>query len=125
MKEELDRIRAAGGGEVRYWSGGSLYPGLLDAASAAGLSVNGDWKNPATQRMEARLFGSSPWRPSGGPSAADVTAFAAHSPSGKVVYLPDGAFSRDELADKLNVPSNLLKAALRRSLFEIEQCLTS
>lgn len=97
MKEELDRIRAAGGGDVRYWSGGNLYPGLLDAASGAGLSVNSDWKNPATQRMDMRLFGSSPWRPSGGPSATDLTAFATHSPGGKVVYVPDGAFSRDDL----------------------------
>jgi RNA polymerase sigma-70 factor (ECF subfamily) len=36
-----------------------------------------------------------------------------------------GAFSRDQLADKLDTPANLLKASLRRSLFEIEQCLTS
>jgi len=36
-----------------------------------------------------------------------------------------GAFSREQLAGKLDMPSNLLKAALRRSLFEIEQCLTS
>jgi len=36
-----------------------------------------------------------------------------------------GAFSRDQLALKLDTPSNLLKASLRRSLSEIEQCLTS
>src|SRR5713101_6360674 len=36
-----------------------------------------------------------------------------------------GAFSRDKLALKLNMPANLLKASLRRSLFELEQCLTS
>lgn len=36
-----------------------------------------------------------------------------------------GAFTRDQLAAKLNMPANLLKASLRRSLFEIEQCLTS
>lgn len=36
-----------------------------------------------------------------------------------------GAFSRDELSVKLDVPTNLLRAMLRRSLFEIEQCLTS
>ncbi len=36
-----------------------------------------------------------------------------------------GAFSRDQLAAKLDTPANLLKASLRRSLFEIEQCLTS
>jgi RNA polymerase sigma-70 factor (ECF subfamily) len=36
-----------------------------------------------------------------------------------------GAFSRDQLAEKLDTPENLLKASLRRSLFEIDQCLTS
>jgi RNA polymerase sigma-70 factor (ECF subfamily) len=36
-----------------------------------------------------------------------------------------GAFSREQLASKLDTPANLLKASLRRSLFEIEQCLTS
>ena len=36
-----------------------------------------------------------------------------------------GAVSREQLAAKLNVPANLLKASLRRSLFELEQCLTS
>jgi RNA polymerase sigma-70 factor (ECF subfamily) len=36
-----------------------------------------------------------------------------------------GAFSREQLAQKLDMPANLLKASLRRSLFEIEQCLTS
>lgn len=36
-----------------------------------------------------------------------------------------GAFSRDQLATKLDMPANLLKASLRRSLFELEQCLTS
>jgi RNA polymerase sigma-70 factor (ECF subfamily) len=36
-----------------------------------------------------------------------------------------GAFSREVLAGKLDIPANLLKASLRRSLFEIERCLTS
>ena len=36
-----------------------------------------------------------------------------------------GAFSREQLASKLDLPANLLKASLRRSLFEIEQCLTA
>src|SRR5258708_22846193 len=35
------------------------------------------------------------------------------------------AFSRDQLAVKLDMPANLLKASLRRSLFELGQCLTS
>jgi DNA-directed RNA polymerase specialized sigma24 family protein len=36
-----------------------------------------------------------------------------------------GAFSRDQLATKLDMPANLLKTSLRRSLSELEQCLTS
>jgi RNA polymerase sigma-70 factor (ECF subfamily) len=36
-----------------------------------------------------------------------------------------GAFTREALAARLDMPANLLKASLRRSLFEIEQCLTS
>jgi RNA polymerase sigma-70 factor (ECF subfamily) len=34
-----------------------------------------------------------------------------------------GAFSREQLSVKLDMPVNLLKASLRRSLVEIEQCL--
>jgi RNA polymerase sigma-70 factor (ECF subfamily) len=34
-----------------------------------------------------------------------------------------GAFTREELSIKLDMPVNLLRASLRRSLFEIEQCL--
>src|SRR5437899_2111213 len=36
-----------------------------------------------------------------------------------------GAFSREQLAAKLDLPVNLLRASLRRSLLEIEQCLKS
>ncbi len=36
-----------------------------------------------------------------------------------------GAFSRDQLADKLDIPPAYLKVSLRRSLSEIERCLTS
>ena len=36
-----------------------------------------------------------------------------------------GAFSRDQLAVKLDTSADLLKVSLRRSLSEIEQCLTS
>jgi RNA polymerase sigma-70 factor (ECF subfamily) len=36
-----------------------------------------------------------------------------------------GAFTRDQLAIKLDMPADQLTAALRHSLFEIEQCLTS
>jgi RNA polymerase sigma-70 factor (ECF subfamily) len=36
-----------------------------------------------------------------------------------------GAFTRDQLASKIDMPVDLVRAALRLSLFEIEQCLTS
>ncbi len=36
-----------------------------------------------------------------------------------------GAFSREELSIKLDMPVNLLRASLRRSLSEVEQCLGS
>ncbi len=36
-----------------------------------------------------------------------------------------GAFSREQLAEKLEMPANLLKASLKRSLSEIDQCLTA
>src|SRR6185295_15306969 len=36
-----------------------------------------------------------------------------------------GAFSREQLALKLDTPADLLKLSLRRSLSEIEQCLAS
>ena len=37
-----------------------------------------------------------------------------------------GAFTREQLASKLDdMPVDLVRAALRLSLFEIEQCLTS
>ena len=36
-----------------------------------------------------------------------------------------GAFSREQLAGKLDMPVDLLRASLRRSLLEIEQCLKS
>jgi RNA polymerase sigma-70 factor (ECF subfamily) len=34
-----------------------------------------------------------------------------------------GAFTREELSAKLDMPVNLLRASLRRSLLEVEQCL--
>ena len=36
-----------------------------------------------------------------------------------------GAFSREQLSIKLDMPVNLLRASLRRSLVEVEQCLKS
>ncbi len=36
-----------------------------------------------------------------------------------------GAFSREQLSSKLDMPANLLRTSLRRSLIEVEQCLQS
>lgn len=98
MKEEVGFLRSAGATDVRYWSGGNLYPGLLPAAACAGLSVNSDWKNPHTQTTPLELTGLSPWRPAGGTDGTDVSAFATHDPDGAVVFLPEGLYSREDFA---------------------------
>jgi acetyl esterase/lipase len=99
MKEEIGFIDQAGvKNHVRYWSGGNLYSGILDAASCAGLDVNSDWKNPRTQTTDAKLLGVHPWRPSAGPTASDVSGFAQHDPDGKIIFLPEGNYSRTDFA---------------------------
>jgi len=91
MAEEIDFIRACGvEGPIRYWSGGNLYPGVLEAASAAGLDVYSDWKNPMTQSTLPQLIGVHPWRPVGGTDGFDATAFVEHDPNGAVIFLPPG-----------------------------------
>lgn len=95
MREEIEAIRRAGvTNRIRYWSGGNLYPGVLEAAAQAGLDVMSDHKNPRRQQTDARLLGVHPWRPAGGPSAENLDAFARHDSAGKIIYLPDGKFSR-------------------------------
>ncbi|MCS6860741.1 MAG: hypothetical protein NZT92_10535 [Abditibacteriales bacterium] len=37
MKEEIDWLKKAGATRIRYWSGGNLYPNVLEAASRATL----------------------------------------------------------------------------------------
>ncbi|MBI5688228.1 MAG: hypothetical protein HZC54_24410 [Verrucomicrobia bacterium] len=96
MKEEIELIKKAGATRVRYWSGGNLYPKVLDAAAAAGLDVMSDHKNPRVQRTFPELLSIHPWRPAGGPTAEDITAFAKHDPTGRIVYLPDGIFTRTD-----------------------------
>ena len=99
MKEEIDLIRKASGvSTISYWSGGNLYPRLLEAAACAGLTVNSDWKNPQTQTTDAALVGVHPWRPAGGTDGTDFSKFAAHNPKGKVVFLPEGQFDRNNFA---------------------------
>lgn len=91
MTEEIDFIRACGvEGPIRYWSGGNLYPDVLEAASAAGLDVYSDWKDPRTQSTHPAFIGVHPWRPSSGTDGSDATAFVEHDPNGPVIFLPPG-----------------------------------
>jgi len=91
MAEEIDLILTCDVERpIRYWSGGNLFPGVLQAASAAGLDVYSDWKNPHTQSTHPALIGVNPWRPSGGTDGVDITRFVQHDPSGPVVFLPPG-----------------------------------
>ncbi|MEW5872809.1 MAG: PT domain-containing protein [Chloroflexota bacterium] len=99
MKEEIGLIEQASGVEqVRYWSGGNLYPDLFEAAQCAGLDVNSDWKNPNTQSTSLELTGIHPWRPAGGTDGSDVSLFSQHDPQGAVVFLPEGLYPRGDFA---------------------------
>ena len=99
LKEQLDSIARAGVKKpVAYWSGGNLYPQLLQAASNAGLKYNSDFKNPRTQETPQELIGIFPWRPSGGASESDVGAFARHDPAGPIVFLPEGDYPVTDFA---------------------------
>lgn len=98
MKEEIDFIERNGAPKVRYWSGGNLYRGVLEAAADAGMDVMSDYKNPKTQQSDSRLLTVNPWRPAGGPEEGDLEAFARHDPNGRIVYLPTGYFTRTDSA---------------------------
>ncbi|MEK7816862.1 MAG: hypothetical protein AAB281_01245 [Actinomycetota bacterium] len=101
MKEEIALLQQASGlgsGDIRYWSGGNLYPNLLAAASCAGLDVNSDWKNPKEQSTVAELIGNHPWRPAGSSNGNDVSQFARHDANGLVVFLPEGQYGRGDFA---------------------------
>jgi len=105
MQEEIEIIHRAGVKQpTRYWSGGNLYPQVLQAAADAGLSINSDWKNPNLQSTPASLMGIHPWRPTGGTDGEDVTAFATHDPDGSVIFLPGGIVDPVAFANK-----NLIK----------------
>ncbi len=99
LREEVQYAQqAAGGAPVRYWSGGNLYPRVLDAAACAGLDIYGDWKDPRSQQAPAALLGLQPWRPAGGTDGRDFTALLTPDPAGPVVYLPQGVRDWDALA---------------------------
>ena len=99
MKQEISLItQASGVTDIRYWSGGNLYPGVFEAAACAGLDVNSDWKNPNTQSTDLSIVGVNPWRPAGGTDGSDFTLFAQHDPAGAVVFLPEGQYDKTNFA---------------------------
>lgn len=105
MKQEIALITQAtsspqGGGvtNIRYWSGGNLYPNTYEAAECAGLEVNSDWKNPNTQSTDLSLVGVNPWRPAGGTDGVDFTLFTQHDPNGAIVFLPEGQYDKNNFA---------------------------
>jgi peptidoglycan/xylan/chitin deacetylase (PgdA/CDA1 family) len=93
MSEEIAAIRKTGVRQVRTWSGGNLYSGLLEAGAGAGLSVYSDWKDPTSQAADSTTFGLQPWRPAAGPNPADMSLFAQNDTNGKIVFLPWGLSS--------------------------------
>jgi hypothetical protein len=99
MKEEIGYITLASGvSDIRYWSGGNLYPSLYEAAECAGLDVNSDWKNPSTQSTDMSLTGVNPWRPAGGTDGTDFTLFTQNDPNGAIIFLPEGQYDKTDFA---------------------------
>jgi hypothetical protein len=90
VNAQIDKIKALGVERVRMWSGGNLYPHMLEVAAATGIDVKADWKDPATQLSDPRLKLTTPWRPAGSPNGTDVAAFARHDPNGLMIFLPPG-----------------------------------
>jgi hypothetical protein len=129
MKEEIGYIHQAGAKDpLRFWSGGNLYPNLLQAGACARLDVNSDWKNPQTQSADPALIGIHPWRPAGGVKGSDVSAFAQNDPNGKIIYLPDGLFARNDFNSMRRADNSggdqayfeFLKQSLQQSLAAAE-----
>lgn len=99
MKQEIGLVKQASGvTDIRYWSGGNLYPRVYEAAECAGLDVNSDWKNPQSQNTDLALVGVHPWRPAGGTDGADFTLFARNDPNGAIIFLPEGQYDQSNFA---------------------------
>ncbi|MCX7609111.1 MAG: hypothetical protein N2049_07845, partial [Anaerolineales bacterium] len=99
MKQEIAFIQQASGvTDIRYWSGGNLYPHTYEATVCAGLDVNSDWKNPQMQSTDLSLVGVNPWRPAGGTDGMDFTLFTRHDPNGAIVFLPEGQYNKTNFA---------------------------
>lgn len=125
MQEEIDLIQRAGvENAIQYWSGGNLYPDVLQAAADAGLRINSDWKDPSTQSTPQVLMGIHPWRPSGGTDGQDLSAFSVHDPQGEVIFLPGGIVDPVAFANKNEIKAeeglegwlDVLEEALQSSL---------
>lgn len=115
MAEEMEYIRqAAQVSNLRYWSGGNLYPRVFEAAACAGLSINSDWKNPHTQEIPGAVRSVHPWRPAGGTDGVDFSAFTTHDPAGAIVFIPEGAYDTSyyKSEDYLTVVSRALQASV-------------
>ena len=121
MREEIEWLRRAGAENVSYWSGGNIYPHILEAASSAGLTIMSDYKNPRKQEADPLLLAVNPWRPAGEPREGDVTEFARHDPAGKIIYLPDGIFRsadfKERKANGIAAYFDYLTDGLERSLY--------
>ena len=101
MREEIELIYLAGAtNPIVYWSGGNLYPHILDAGAAAGLTVRAEWKNRFTQSVEKELTGLWPWRPAGGMQGDSVQLLATHDPDGPIIYLPQGIIDIEAYGNK-------------------------
>jgi acetyl esterase/lipase len=125
MQEGISYIQRAGAQKkIRYWSGGNLYTGIVEAASCAGLDVMSDWKNYKTQRTDLLLVSVHPWRPAGGPSETDLSKFATHDPNGKIIFLPEGTYDPEKFKNKNAIIARggdqawfeVIREALERSL---------
>lgn len=99
MKQEISLItQGSGVSDIRYWSGGNLYPDVYEAAACAGLDVNSDWKNPQRQETPLELTGVNPWRPAGGTDGTDLTLFTQDDPNGAIIFLPEGQYDESNFA---------------------------
>jgi len=100
IQQTLDIDGSGSNVDIRYWSGGNLYPQIFEAAACAGLDVNSDWKNPETQTTDISLVGIHPWRPAGGTSGDDFLLLSSHDPSGNVIFLPEGIYDETDFASR-------------------------
>lgn len=128
MTEETELVKQASGvEEIRYFSGGNLYPDLYAAASCAGLDIHSDWKNPDDQSGDPTFVGLNPWRPAGGTDGADFTQVATHDPAGDVIYLAEGSYNNVDFTSSTTAAGGdeeayfeFLRASLMESLAQAE-----